>query len=255
MFYFILFYIFIIGLIIGSFLNCLIWRLHTGESLWGRSYCPRCKKKIVWYDNIPLFGYFILRGKCRSCRNNISWQYPLIEFLAGFLFLFSFYLHAKTGFVDIVEVLRSWFIISVMLIVLVYDLRWYLILDKVMFPSMLVVLMLNIVLGVSWISLLISAIIGLAFFLIQFIVSRGAWIGGGDLRLGFFMGLALGNWNLLILSIFLSYLIGSVIGLVLLLSNKKKWGSKMPLGVFLAIGTIITLFFGQVIVNWYFGLF
>ncbi len=246
---------FIFGLIIGSFLNCLIWRLHTGESLWGRSYCPKCKKKIVWYDNIPLISYFILRGRCRSCKKSISWQYPLIEFLAAFLFMFSFYLNAKTGSIDSFKILKDWFIISVMLIVLVYDLRWYLILDKVMFPSLLVVLIINVVLGFSWINLFISAIIGLSFFLIQFVISKGAWIGGGDLRLGLFMGVALGHWKLIILAIFLSYLIGSLVGLFLLFLNKKKWGSKMPLGVFLAMGTIITIFFGQVIVDWYFGLF
>lgn len=255
MFYLILILVFLLGLTIGSFLNCLIWRLHTGEGVRGRSYCPKCKKKIAWYDNIPVLSFLILGGKCRSCGKSISWQYPAVELVAGILFGLAFYYNLTPEGISYLGLLKEWFLVSVLIVVFVYDLRFYLILDKVMFPAIVALLVINILLGFGWLDLLISAIIGLGFFLIQFLVSRGSWIGGGDIRLGLFMGIALASWKLLVLAIFVSYLLGSVIGLALVATGNKKWGSKIPLGVFLALGTIFALFWGGPIVNWYFSLF
>ena len=89
MFYLTLFFIFIFGLIIGSFLNCLVWRLHTGEGMMNRSYCPKCKQQIAWYDNIPVLSFVLLGGKCRHCRQKISWQYPVVELATGIFFLIT----------------------------------------------------------------------------------------------------------------------------------------------------------------------
>ena len=255
MFYLILVLTFLWGLIIGSFLNCLIWRLHTGEGVRGRSYCPKCKKKIAWYDNIPVLSFLILRGKCRLCGKHISLQYPSVELATAFLFTLALYYGLVAGEISYLMLLKSWFLIAVLIVVFVYDLRFYLILDKVMFPSIALLLVINILLGFGWLDLLISAIIGLGFFLIQFLISRGAWIGGGDIRLGLFMGVALASWKLLVLAIFVSYLLGSVVGLSLVATGNKKWGSKIPLGVFLAVGMIFALFWGEPIINWYFSLF
>jgi len=269
MFYLYIIFVLILGLIIGSFLNCLIWRLHSEESIMGRSYCPKCRKQIAWYDNIPVFSFLFLGGKCRHCRGRISIQYPLVELITGILFALAFLLNQKSGIMNydvsslipnslfLIRLTRDWFIISVMIIIFIIDLRWYLILDKVTIPAGIVVFIINIALGMSsqggfpsWINLLISGIIGGSFFLIQFIVSRGKWIGGGDIRLGALMGLALG-WPMLILAIFLAYLIGSVVGIGLILGGKKKWGSMVPLGVFLSTSSVITLFWGNEILSWY----
>lgn len=255
MFYLYLIFIFIFGLIIGSFLNCLIWRLRTEEWVTGRSYCPECKKEIKWYDNIPVLSFLLLRGKCRFCGKSISFQYPAVELVTALLFTLSFYLNFNGSEVNSIILLRDLFIISVMVVVFVYDLKWYLILDKVMFPSIFAVLILNILSGVSWPVILVSAIIGLGFFLLQFLVSGGAWIGGGDIRLGLFMGVALANWKILLFAIFVSYMIGSVIGVGLIVLKRKEWGSKVPLGIFLATGTLIAVFWGEGIVNWYLNLF
>jgi len=140
-----------------------------------------------------------------------------------------------------------------MMIVFIYDLRWYLVLDIVVLPASLAVFIFNIFIGVDWYNLLISGIIGGSFFLIQFIVSRGRWIGGGDIRLGLFMGLALG-WPNVMVALILAYLIGSVVSIGLVVSGKKKWGSQIPLGIFLSTATIITLFWGKQIMDWYFGI-
>lgn len=262
------------GLIIGSFLNCLIWRLHKKETVLGRSYCPHCRHQLAWYDNVPVLSYALLGGKCRYCRKPISMQYPAVELVTGLLFLAAFLIEASrfqlTGdnfqFSPIwgqaifnFQLLRDWFVISVMVVVFIYDLRWYLILDKVTFPAMAVIIMSNLfaefglgadaaVLG--WRNWLISGIIGGSFFLLQFIVTKGKGIGGGDLRLGLLMGLILG-WQGLIVALFAAYFSGSIVGLSLIAAGKKQWGSKLPFGVFLAPATIVALFWGQPLWQWF----
>ncbi|MEK7203407.1 MAG: prepilin peptidase [Patescibacteria group bacterium] len=259
-----LIFVFIFGLAIGSFLNCLIWRLHKKESLGGRSYCPKCKKQISWHDNIPLLSFIILNGKCRHCKQSISRQYPVVELVIGILFATAFaniFFHKQ--FLDnlfplftsnfLLLTFRDWFIISVMAIIFIYDLRWYLILDIITLPACLIVFLLNLNLGFSWQNLFAAGIIGGSFFLIQFLISNGRWIGGGDIRLGLLMGLALG-WPNVLVAILIGYLIGSIVGLGLIVSNKKKWNSEVPLGIFLSVSAIIVLFWGKAIINWYFSL-
>lgn len=226
-----------------------------------RSHCPKCNHKIVWYDNIPIFSYIFLLGKCRHCKKRISVQYPVVELVIGILFVLVAYVEfSNLNLIFYITVLRDWFIISVMTIVFIYDLRWYLILDRVMVPAMAVVLFLNSYLGYLtgnamsnlW-NMLISAIIGGSFFLFQFVVSRGKWIGGGDIRLGFLMGLIL-SWQDLLVSLMLAYISGAVIGVVLITMGKKKMSSQIPFGIFLSTATIVSLFWGQDIVYWYFNL-
>ncbi len=266
--------IFILGLIIGSFLNCLTWRLHTGETMMNRSHCPKCKKQIAWYDNIPLFSYLFLLGKCRYCKKKISLQYPVVEFVVAILFSLAFYVEFSNAFSSfifyedllvldynfIVFLLRDCFVVSVMTIVFIYDLRWYLILDRVMIPSAVIVLGLNFYLGYLegepwgnlW-NMLISAIIGGSFFLFQFVISQGKWIGGGDIRLGFLMGLILG-WKGLLVALMLAYVSGAIIGVGLIVIGKKKMSSQIPFGVFLSTATVVSLFWAEAIINWYWNL-
>jgi prepilin signal peptidase PulO-like enzyme (type II secretory pathway) len=247
-----LIFIFIFGLIIGSFLNCLIWRLHTEESMWSRSYCPKCKKQIVWYDNIPIFSYIFLLGKCRHCSKKISWQYPVVEFVTGILFVIAFLVNVES--LDYLKLVRDLLIIFVMIIIFVYDLRWYMILDIVTIPAIIIFFIINIILDFSWLGMLLAGFVGGGFFLAQFIVSKGKWIGGGDIRLGLLMGVALGRLDLLILALMVAYFSGSIIGVGLILAGKRKWSSEVPFGVFLSVATLIALFWGDFILNWYFGL-
>jgi len=259
---------FIFGLIIGSFLNCLVWRLHTKESMLERSKCPKCGKMIAWYDNIPLLSYIFLLGKCRHCKSHISFQYPAVELITGLLFAialnFEFrpeysglnlnsLLILKPDYFLIVPLLRDYFLISVMIIVFIYDLRWYLILDIVTLPAIAVLVILNLFLGFTWQSLLLGALFGGGFFLFQFVVSRGKWIGGGDIRLGFLMGIALG-WPKIITALMLAYIGGSIISIGLLAFRKKNWNSQIPFGIFLSVATIATLFWGDFLIKWYLGI-
>jgi len=274
-YYLFLTFIFIFGAIIGSFLNCLIFRLHTGEGMGGRSRCPKCKKQIDWYDNIPVLSFVFLRGKCRHCGKLISFQYPAVELMTGILFLYAFSHNFDPAYFQLrdasltrsaifnfqfltsnflLQTFRDWFFIAIMIIIFIYDLRWYLILDVITLPACLIVFILNIMLGYSWQGMLFSGIIGMSFFLIQFLVSKGKWIGGGDIRLGLLMGLSLG-WPGILVAIMLAYFIGSIVGLGLIAFGRKKWGSEIPLGVFLSLGAVITLFWGDKILNWYLGIF
>lgn len=255
------FFIFLLGLIIGSFLNCFIWRLHEEEGMWNRSYCPKCREQIFWYDNIPVISFILLGGKCRHCKEKISFQYPIVEIVIAVLFVIAFYHNIQYSIFNILDfnflllTLRDWFIISVMAIIFIYDLRWYLILDEISLPACLIVLLFNLFLGINWLTLLISGIIGGSFFLIQFVISRGKWIGGGDIRLGLLMGLALGRFDYLLLAILLAYFAGSFVGLGLIIFGRKKWDSQIPLGVFLSVSTVLVIFWGEAIMNWYFGFF
>jgi len=282
--YFFYFFIFLFGLAIGSFLNVVILRAKNGESILGRSICPQCKNQIAWYDNIPLFSFLLLKGRCRNCSTKISWQYPLVEIITVSLFLYAFHrnfqfsifnfqssLNFQFSIFKILPLIRDWFLIAVMVVIFVIDLRWYLILDVISLPAAAIIFILNLLAGnstynlcrlenlwscnpLSWSGLLISAIIGGSFFLFQFLLSRGRWVGGGDIRLGFLMGLALG-WPQILIALMLAYFAGSIIGLFLMAVGKKQWGSSLPFGVFLAPATIATLFWGKEILHWYLNIF
>ena len=129
------FFIFLFGLTIGSFLNCVIYRLEKSESfLKGRSYCPNCKHILGWQDLIPVFSFLILKGKCRYCQQKISWQYPLVELFTGLIFLFVFYILHSTFYI-----LISCFLI----VIFVYDLKYSLIPDKIIYPAIILSLIFN----------------------------------------------------------------------------------------------------------------
>jgi len=246
------FYIFtaLFGLVAGSFLNALIYRLKTGDSIWrGRSMCPNCHKKLAWRDLIPLVSFFMLRRKCRYCKKNISWQYPLVEFSTAVLFLISLY----SNFLNesgIFFIIRDWFFISVLIVIFVYDLKWGYILDRITMPAIIIAFGINILLGVYWLNMITAALIGGGFFFLQFIISKGRWVGGGDIRMGALMGFMLG-WPGILVGLIFSYFIGALVSIYLLASKRKKIGSKIALGTFLAVGTIIALLFGNQILVWY----
>ena len=246
------------GLSIGSFINCFVWRLHAQKRVDGRSMCPKCKVQIDWYDNVPVLSYVWLKARCRHCKKSISWQYPVVELATGALFVLFFLLRHDHIFLNynavaFVALFRDFFIIAVLVVIFIYDLKYYLILDKVTLPAIVLIFGLNLLTGASWSGMLISAIIGGSFFLIQFIVSSGRWIGGGDIRLGFLMGMILG-WPNILAALFISYILGSIIGVALISMKKKKMDSEVPFGVFLTFSTVITMLWGSELINWYVGL-
>lgn len=251
--------IFIFGAIIGSFLNVVILRLQTPEKIIkSRSKCPKCHQQLGLKDLIPIVSFVWQRGRCRYCQQPISWQYPIVELATGFLFVLATYnLIGNLGWADLfydfsvfLNWLRNLIFIGFLVIIFVYDLKYYLILDQITFPAMAVAIIFNLFLGFSWLNLLIGLIIGLTFFALQLAVSDGRWLGAGDLRLGALMGLMLGGSGTVV-ALFFSYIIGAVIAVFLIIWGKKELKSQIPLGTFLAIGTLIALWWGQSVVNWY----
>lgn len=257
----ILFLIFWIGLIWGSFINAAIYRTrHKKDLLLARSMCPHCKHQLSVLDLIPVVSFLLLRGKCRYCQKNISVQYPIVELLVGILFVVFFvnifgvdFDIENLGLRNITLLLRDWVAVCVLVFIFIYDLKYYLILDRVSLPAVVFFLVINLFLVSMYQNLLLGGIIGFGFFFLQYILSSGRWIGGGDLRMGLLMGVLLG-WKNLIIALVLAYWSGALIGLILVFIGKKKFGSCIPFGTFLGVATLATILWGETIMNWYFAL-
>jgi leader peptidase (prepilin peptidase)/N-methyltransferase len=250
-----IFLIFILGLVFGSFLNSLIYRWYNNISLWGRSFCPNCQCEIKVVDLIPLVSFIVLRCKCRNCAQKISWQYFFIELITGSLFALTYWQHQV---IDLL-LIRNLFFILVLIFIFVFDLKYYLILDRVIWPTLLLALILNLLslksqaLGSELWAMGLGLLIGAGFFGLQYLVSRGKWIGLGDVKFGALIGVMFGA-RMTLSVIVLAYIIGGIIALILLISKQKKFGEILPMGTFLALSGIIVLFFGQQIIGYYLNL-
>ncbi len=246
--------VFVFGLIVGSFLNAIIYRLSVGQSVTaGRSYCPECKHVLAPRDLVPVLSFMVLRAKCRYCRTPISWQYPIVELATAFAFVLAYMQIAPNGLMlgdNGLRLMLYWIYAAFLIVIFVYDLKHYLILDAVIIPAAIIALIGGIALHQPVLSMLLAGIVAAGFFGVQFFVSRGRWIGGGDIRLGFLMGLIL-SWPHVVIALMLAYVLGSCIGIALILAGKKKFGSQLPFGTFLTIATYIVLLYGDQIFNWY----
>jgi leader peptidase (prepilin peptidase)/N-methyltransferase len=245
--------VFLLGIAIGSFLTALLWRLRTRESfVLARSYCPSCRTTLGWKDLMPLVSFAVLGGKCRHCGKGISWQYPAIEMVTGLLFLGAFYLHGGDGELgrNAALLLRDWMGIAVLIAVFVFDYKYSLIPRALVLPTSIAVLFLSALGGASLVSSLFAAFVAASFFGLQYLVSNGRWIGLGDVTLGVFMGSLLGFSRTLV-ALFVAYILGAIVALVMLATKKTGWKSEIPFGTFLAIGAIAAMFFGERIAQWY----
>ena len=244
----------IYGLIIGSFLNVCIYRIPKEESIsFPPSYCGSCGKKINWYDNIPVFSYINLRGKCRSCNSKISIQYPLLEILNALIYLILFKTFGLT-----IDFLFYALIMSTLIVVFFIDLKHMIIPDKLIVTIVTFEVLHKISLYLTGgeihikTSLLGGLLAGLLFLIIV-IASRG---GMGDVditliaSLGFILGL-----KLIFLNIFLSFLIGAFISVFLLAFKIKTKKDPIPFGPFIIISFFIVLLFGERIIDIYLQLF
>ncbi len=241
---------FLLGLIIGSFLNCLIWRLYKNETLGGRSYCPKCRKQIDWYDNIPVLSFLFLGGRCRHCHQKISWQYPLVEIITALLFLLTFLVDsALPQFYWLL--IRDWLLIITLVIVFVYDFRWQLVPMNIIWPMTAIIFILNLILGFSWFALILAGLLMALFFLLQYLLTKKRGLGEGDIWLGLLLGVSFPSFGQLFLILILAYSIGALVGLALILFKGKDGKTKIALGPFLAFGAIITLIWGEKIISWY----
>lgn len=265
MFDFSYFIFFLFGLVAGSFLNCLIYRLEIGAGFpFGRSYCPKCKHTLSWQDLIPVLSFLLLKARCRYCREPISSQYPLVEITTGMLFVLVLNYELRImnyGFFNFDNILNILFLFLVscfLLIVFVYDLKHYIIPDEIIYPAIITALIFNFQFlifnefSIFQFSIL-SAIGASGFFLLIVLASKGKWMGMGDVKLAFFMGLILG-WPNILIALFIAFLIGAIIGLGLILAGRKTLKSEVPFGPFLVAGTFAAVFWGEGLINWYLNL-
>jgi leader peptidase (prepilin peptidase) / N-methyltransferase len=265
-------FVFLFGLIIGSFLNVCILRIPTGKSIvMPSSACPQCGAAIRPYDNIPVISYLILRGKCRGCKTRISPMYPLVEFLSGFLFLACYYAFGLS-----VETLK-WASFSAIVIVLVFtDLRERLLPDLVNFTGFGFGLVLSLFVkptdgSALWIAnhifqfpppqpvlSLFDALLGAALGSgLLWLVSEAYFhlrgregMGLGDVKMMLMTGAFLGAKRTL-LTIMAGSILGSVIGIAVIVARRKEADYELPFGTFLGAGALLVVFFGTPVVNWY----
>lgn len=243
----------LIGTAIGSFLNALEYRVHREESIMvqddgkaARSRCVHCAVAIENRDLVPVLSFVLLRGKCRACRKPIAWQYPMVELATGALFALAAWRYGLT-----IETVTIAVYMALLMFIFIYDLKYQLILDVVTFPAMAVAAVASVlVFGRTATDLFFGVLIGGGFFLAQYVLSRGKWIGGGDVRLGIVLGLMLG-WQQTILVLFVAYILGSIVGLALMITRKAKMRTQLPFGTFLAIGAVIALLAGDWLIDWY----
>ena len=243
----------IFGLIVGSLLNVIIFRLKSGDKIvWARSKCLHCGHQLSAADLVPILSYVFLRAKCRYCHKKIDWQYPAVEGVTAVIFVLGYlkFLSPVLTVANLPAYLIFLFFSGVLLVIFVYDLKYYLILDEVTLPAWLFAFLANWLLGFSIFSLLLASLVLAGFFLFQFILSKGKWIGGGDIRLGLVMGAMLG-WPMVLVALLLSYITGAAVSLGLLVFKQKSWGDQIPFGTFLTLATVVVLLYGEVILRWY----
>lgn len=269
------FFIAWLGACIGSFLNVVILRLHAGDSAArGRSYCPECHYTLEWYDLIPVVSFLMLGGQCRRCRKQISWQYPAVEVATAVLFIAAAVVLCSglqydpsqslgaIGWYVLAQLVVWWVLLGFLVVLFVYDLRWMLVPDAVSIPAIILVIASQLLLqhacpagmlttacaGMAWTDMVLAATIGGGFFGLQYIVSRGRWVGSGDIALGILAGCIVG-WPAIIGVLFLAYMLGAVVSVPLLLGGKKQMESQVPFGIFLVPAIIVVMFYQPQVVS------
>lgn len=236
--------VFLYGITIGSFLNVLIYRLPKKENIvTTRSHCMSCGYQLKWYDLVPLFSYLVLRGKCRKCKARISVQYPLIEGLNGMLYILVFAVYGIG-----VETLLYCLLSSALLALSVIDLRTY----EIPVGFQYFILVLGIVRVATdyknWLLYVIGFFAVSVFLYLIVLISKGAAMGGGDVKLMAVCGLLIG-WKLILLSLAVGCILGSVIHLL-----RMKFSGQdhvLAMGPYLSLGVMISILWGNRFLTWY----
>ncbi len=252
----ILLVIILIGLALGSFLNVCIYRIPQKKSiLFPNSYCPRCQTKIRYRDNIPILSFILLGGKCRKCKEKISFQYPLVEFIAPLLLVSTYWRFGLTwGFA------AGSILVLVLLAIFFIDLKHRIIPDVFTLPGIILGFLLSfLVKSPTFLQSLLGIAVGGGMFYLAAILGdllfKKESLGGGDIKLAMMLGAFLG-WQKIILILILSAVLGSLIGgLAMLCSGEVKKTRAIPFGPFLAIGALIAVFFGDALISAYLKIF
>ncbi|MFA5927221.1 MAG: prepilin peptidase [Patescibacteria group bacterium] len=239
--------IFVLGLVLGSFLNVLILRIdNLGSVALDRSHCPNCQHVLSWRDLVPVLSFVLLRGRCRYCQKSISWQYPLVEMGTALMLTLFFLIYGfSAGFVFYSVILL------LLIVVFVSDIKTLTVPEEFVWAALVVAVLGSWYFGGFGLSrMLLGGLVGGGLLALLVVVSREQWMGSGDVKIGLILGVALG-YPLAVIGIFLSFLIGSVVGLTFISLQTKTMKDALPFAPFLIIGLYVTLLFGQSILLWY----
>lgn len=292
------FFGFVIGAILGSFIKAIADRSLTNKTFFGRSFCPKCRHTLSWFDLVPILSYLLLNGRCRYCHKKISLEYPFVEIILGILIAFLFWFSspkfgaAEDIFQQIIffaDLFFKTFFISVLIAITITDLKKTLIPDRIMYPSIWISIIFitfitiikiiylyyylsqnqigkyllpphsdyfarhALITAEPFLGSIFSAIIIGGFFLALIIITKGKGMGGGDVKLGAFMGLTL-SFPLSLVAVMLAFLTGAITSIILIIFKKKHFGQSIPFGPFLVVGSLIALFWGNKIADWYLSL-
>ncbi len=241
------FFVFIVGLCVGSFLNVVIDRIpHHRSIVKGRSECDFCHHTLAWYDLIPVFSFVFLRGACRYCKHTLSLQYPIVEILTGVLFLVSYVLLLGSPGVFalgksflLLSLFATFFALSVM------DIKYGILSDTLILFSVGLTVGLLLFSPALFFAHLLVGFVCLGVLLLLFLVTKGRGIGLGDVKLSFVMGLLLG-FPSIVVAFYIAFLTGACIAIILIVAKKKKLvGGTIAFGPFLLLGTYISWYFGS----------
>ncbi len=261
----------VFGLCLGSFVNALVWRVHEQSKKssksskldlsirTGRSMCPNCHHQLYVKDLVPVFSWLSLNGRCRYCHKPISAQYPLVELLTSFAYVGSYVWWPVAFDTTQYALFVVWLLtLTGFMALTVYDLRWYLLPNRIMAPVAWlagVFALISIVTADRPLSALLSTVlavlIGGGIFYLLYQLSGGKWIGGGDVKLGWVLGLIAGTPSRALLFIFIASIAGTLVSLPLLATKRLKKSQVIPFGPFLMLGLVITQLFGTAILDWY----
>ncbi len=250
-------FFFVLGTAVGSFLNVVAFRtVHGGSISVDRSKCPHCHKKLESRDLVPIVSFLLLRGSCRYCHKPISWRYPASELATGALFVLA-YLTAIGAPLPFLQLLALLLLVGVFVVLFITDLYDGVLPNSVVLfgiVSVLVFKILFVFLGVLtlselMISLMVAFFVALLFFGIVVVTSEKA-MGGGDVKLIFLIGISL-SWLGFLLALFVGFLTGALVAVMLILLGKKRVNQTVPLGPFLVVGAFVALFWGKEIIDLY----
>lgn len=247
-----------LGLIYGSFLNVVIYRLeHGGSIVWDRSRCPHCSHTLGWQDLVPVISFLVLRGKCRFCSSPISMQYPLVE---GVMALIATLIAQQVGIISLLSPVAIALFFALLLLfgilfaIFIFDLKYFIIPDSLLIAGIVPAVAFLFLGGISsMFPHLVSGLGASLFFWAIWKVSQGKWMGFGDVKLVFLLGLLLG-WPLVAVSLFLSFFSGAVVGVSLMVLGKKSLASEVPFAPFLIGSAFVSFFWGGYFLDWYLAL-
>lgn len=244
--------VFMFGMCIGSFLNVCIYRLPSSMSIIkpSRSFCPQCKSAIQFYDNIPVFSYLWLKGRCRHCKTSISLRYPLVELMTGILAVAIFFMFELRP-----ESIVYFIFISSLLVITFIDIDHQIIPDIITLPGIPMGLAASFILpAMTFKSSLLGLLVGGgSLFLVAWtysLITRKEGMGGGDIKLLGMIGAFIG-WKGVLFTIFVASLAGTFAGMIVMLLKGKNLKFAIPFGPFLSIGAMSYVFFGEKILFWY----